>query len=497
MLDSAPMARTAVAYITSEIAPFAKTGGLADVSAALPAHLVRAGHDVRVFAPLYSAIDVDAYDFTPVPGAADVPLKMGDRTLAFSAYRARLPGTEVPVHFIHCPSLYDRAGLYTSDPDEPVRFGVLSRAAIECCQRMQWGPDIFHCHDWQTALVPLYLKSLYAWDRLFRNARTVLTIHNLGYQGTFPAATVHELSLDTAKAWFPREELEAGRVGFLRTGIVSADWLTTVSPTYAKEIRTEAYGMGLHELLQRREATTTGILNGVDTDLWNPRTDPHLASRYSAKSPWRKEKNKEALLADTRLPYAKGVPVIGMITRLAGQKGIALLEEPLPDLVARHDLRLVVLGSGEGRFERFFEDLARRFPAKVHFHAGFNARLAHRIEAGSDMFLMPSLYEPCGLNQMYSLIYGTIPIVRKTGGLADTVQLYDPADGTGNGIVFEHPTPQGVRWAVESALALHRQGEHWKRMMENGMAADFSWDAQGARYEELYERVKAPAQAGV
>lgn len=491
------MARTSVAYITSEIAPFAKTGGLADVSAALPAQLARAGHDVRVFVPLYSSIDVDAYDFAPLPGATDVPVRMGERTLAFSAYRARLPGTEVPVHFIHCPVLYDRAGLYTTDPDEPLRFGLLCRAAIECCQRMQWGPDIFHCHDWQAALVPVYLKSLYAWDQLFRRSRSVLTIHNLGYQGIFPATAVKELSLDAVKAWFHQDDLKAGRMGFLKTGILHADWLTTVSPTYANEIRTETYGMGLHELLQAREETTSGILNGVDTELWNPRTDPHLASRFSVKSLWRKEKNKEALLAETRLQYAKGVPVIGMITRLAGQKGIALLEEPLPDLLSRHDLRLVVLASGEGRWERFFEELTRRFAGKVFFHAGFNAPLAHRIEAGSDMFLMPSLYEPCGLNQMYSLIYGTVPIVRKTGGLADTVQLYDPKDGTGTGIVFEHPTPDGVRWAVEAAVSLYRQPEHWKRMVLNGMAADFSWDAQGRRYEELYERVRAPAHAGV
>ena len=491
------MAQRTVAYVTSEIAPFAKTGGLADVSAALPAYLGRAGHDVRVFAPLYSSIDVDAHDFAPLPGAMDVPLRMGSRTLVFTAYRARLPGTEVWVHFIHCPVLYDRSGLYTNDPDEAVRFGVLCRAAIECCQRMQWGPEVFHCHDWQTALVPLYLKSLYAWDGLFRSSRTVLTIHNLGYQGIFPATVLEDLSLEPLKSWVHQADLQAGRVGLLKTGILHADWLTTVSPTYAKEIRTETYGMGLHELLVAREGTTTGILNGVDTELWNPLTDPNLAARYSAKSLWRKEKNKEALLRDARLPYEKGVPVLGMITRLAGQKGIALVEEALPDLLAAHDLRLVVLGSGEGRWERFFDEMVRRFPDKVFFHAGFRTELSHRIEAGADMFLMPSLYEPCGLNQMYSLRYGTVPIVRRTGGLADTVQLFDPSDGTGNGIVFEHPTAQGVRWAVESALALYRQGALWKRMVLNGMAADFSWEAQGRRYEELYERVKAPAHAGV
>ncbi len=497
MLDSPPMAGRTVAYVTSEITPFAKTGGLADVSAALPGYLGRAGHDVRVFTPLYSSIDVDAHDLRPLPGAADVPVKLGRRTVAFTAYQAPLPGTGVPVTFIHCPALYDRTDVYTNDPDEHVRFVMLSRAAIECCQRMQWGPEIFHCHDWQTALVPLYLKTIYAWDRLFRRTRSILTIHNLGYQGLFPASAVEDTGLEVARGQLPADDLAAGRFGFLKTGIHWADWLTTVSPTYAAEIRTETYGMGLHELLERRRETLTGILNGVDTALWNPRTDPNLKARYSAKSLWRKEKNKEALLKEVGLPYGKGVPVLGMITRLAAQKGIALLEEPLPGILAANDLRLVVLANGEERWERFFEGLARRFPAKVHFHAGFGMELAHRIEAGSDMFLMPSLYEPCGLNQMYSLIYGTVPIVRKTGGLADTVQPFDPADGTGNGIVFEHPTPKGVRWAVESALALYRQPALWKRMALNGMSADFSWEAQGRQYVELYERVRASEHAGV
>ena len=489
-------ART-VAYVTSEIAPFAKTGGLADVSAALPACLARAGHDVRVFVPLYSAIDVDAYELEPLPGAQDVPVRAGKRTLVFSVYRTLLPGTEVPVHLVHCPALYDRPGLYTNDPDEHLRFLLLSRAAIETCQRMQWGPEIFHCHDWQTALIPIYLKTLYSWDRLFRSSRSILTIHNLGYQGLFPASILPDTGLDSVKQYLREESLQRGRFGFLEIGIVHADWLSTVSPTYAKEIRTEAHGMGLHELLEARKDTLTGILNGVDTHVWNPLTDPNIPFRYSAKSRWRKEKNKETLLGEIALPYSKGVPVIGMITRLAGQKGIDLLEQPLPDVLAKRDVRLVVLASGETRFERFFEALQRRFPTKVHFHRGFSTELAHRIEAGADMFLMPSRYEPCGLNQMYSLIYGTVPIVRKTGGLADTVQLWDPKDGTGNGIVFEHATPSGVRWAIEAALDLHQQDAEWKKIVANGMASDFSWDTQGRHYVELYDRVRAKEHAGV
>jgi starch synthase len=325
----------------------------------------------------------------------------------------------------------------------------------------------------------------------------VLTIHNLGYQGLFPSTVLADLGLESVKPYLPQETLKRGRIGFLETGIVHADWLTTVSPTYAREICTEAYGMGLHELLDRRKATLTGILNGVDTAVWNPRTDPHIPFRYSLKSRWRKEKDKEALLSELSLPYGKGVPLIGMISRLVAQKGVDLLEGPLPEILARRDVRLVALASGEARFERFFDELARRFPKKVHFHRGFRTELAHRIEAGADMFLMPSRYEPCGLNQMYSRIYGTVPIVRKTGGLADTVQQFDPADGTGNGIVFEHATTAGVRWAVETALELYGRPETWKKIVANAMAGEFSWDAQGERYLQLYDRVRAKEHAGV
>ncbi len=491
------MSRRNVAYVTSEIAPFAKTGGLADVSAALPAYLHRAGHDVRVFVPLYSAIDVDRFDFEPMLAAADVPVKVGGRTLSFSVYGAHLPDTKLPVYFIHCPSLYDRAGLYTNDADEPLRFALLSRAAIETCQRLGFSPDIFHCHDWQAALIPLYLKTLYAWDRLFRSTRSVLTIHNLGYQGVFSAKIVDELGLSSCTEYLHQDDLKKGRIGFLKTGLLHADWLTTVSPTYAREVCTEAFGFGLHEFLLARRETFTGILNGVDTTIWNPRTDPHLPFRYTVKSLWRKKKNKIALLEEVGLPSAGDPPVIAMITRLVGQKGIGLVEEPLAKLLSGRDVRLVVLASGETRYERYFEELEQRYPEKVHFHRGFMNELAHRIEAGADVFLMPSLYEPCGLNQMYSLIYGTVPIVRRTGGLADTVQLADPADGTGNGIVFEHPTPQATEWAIQAALDLLARPQVWRKIVANGMASDFSWERQGRLYEELYERVRAPEKAGV
>jgi starch synthase len=483
-----------VAFVTSEVRPFSKTGGLADVSAALPAWLRRQGHDVRVFTPLYSSIDVDAYEFEPVPEVSDVAVEMGERTHRFSLFRTVGAGSGVPVYFVHCPFLYDRPGLYTDDDDEPVRFALLSRAVLEACQRLQWSPDIFHCNDWQTGTLPLLLKTLYAWDRLFKESRAVFTIHNLGYAGVFPAAAVESCGLSLCRAQLDAEELQRGRFGFLRTALRYSDRITTVSPTYAKEIRTEPLGGSLAKLLERRADVLDGILNGVDTETWNPRTDPVLRFRYSAKSLWRKEKNKEVLLTELGLPYEKDVPVIGMISRLAYQKGIDLLDDVMPGLLETRDFRLAVLGSGESTYERLFVDLQRRFPEKVCFYRGYHTELAHWIEAGSDMFLMPSLYEPCGLNQMYSLLYGTLPIVRRTGGLADTVTLYDPETGEGNGIVFDHYTAEGARWAIEAALDLYADRKTWKTLMARGMEEDFSWDVRGPEYLRVYEQARASAR---
>ncbi|MBZ0268471.1 glycogen synthase, partial [bacterium] len=469
------MTRKTIAFATSEITPFAKTGGLADVSAALPAWLHRVGHDVRVFLPLYSGVEADPADLTPVPEVQDVPVDLGGATIRFSLFRTTLRGSGLPVHFVHCPALYDRDALYTEDPDEAIRFALLNRAVLESCQRMQWFPDILHCNDWQTGLLPLLLRTLYAWDAKFRGTRTVLTIHNLGYQGLFPAASVDAIGLGPVREYLDGDELHNGRVGFLRTGLTHVDAITTVSPTYAREIRTPIHGAGMHHLLQRRKDRIVGILNGVDTDVWNPSTDRQLAHRYSAKSMWRKAKNKEHLLQELGLSYDPRVPVVGMVTRLAYQKGIDLLEGVLPEALRDLDFSLVVLASGEERYERFFLALQHRYPKRVCFYRGYEPRLAHWIEAGSDLFLMPSRYEPCGLNQMYSLLYGTVPIVRNTGGLADTVELYDPITDEGNGIVFDHATTDGVRWALRAALDLYRDEALWSRLRVRGMAEDFSW----------------------
>ena len=478
--------RVNILYVTSEAAPFAKTGGLADVSAALPRYLRRAGHDVRVVMPLYSRVSADSAAFEVVH--RDLEIRLGAHRYQVAIVRGERPD-EAPFYFVHCPALYHRPAVYTNDPDEHLRFLVLARAALEACQRMGFSPDVIHCNDWQTALLPLILQTRYAWDRLFQRSRTLLAIHNLNYQGTFPAGILPDTGVSDSAHLFHQDQLHAGRLNFLLHGILYAQGICTVSPTYAHEIQTETYGAGLDPFLRSRSSTVVGILNGVDYDEWSPEADRHIPHRFSAQDLAGKALDKDALLARMRLPHVAGVPVIGIVSRLAGQKGFALLEGLMAPLLRRHAFQLVVLGGGERRFEAMFAGLANAFPRQVSFHRGFSNELAHLIEAGSDMFLMPSVYEPCGLNQMYSLRYGTVPIVHRTGGLADTVEPWSPASGRGTGIVFEHHDAAGLAWAIEAALGAYRDRAGWHRLMQNGMAQDFSWNVQGKLYEELYRRL--------
>ena len=484
-----------ICHITPELAPLAKVGGLADVLAALPREMLALGHEVQVYLPLYRRVRESGLALTPDPALRGLPLAFGRRTLEYSIVHARVPDSTLEVRLVDCPPLYDRPGVYTQDADEHLRFLALTRAAIECCQRTQWAPDVLHAHDWQTALAPLYLKTVYQWDRLFERTRTLLTIHNLGYQGTFDAGILPDLSLGEGARLLHQDDLKAGHIGFLKTGIAYADALTTVSPTYAQEIQGERLGMGLDGLLRQRTSALVGILNGVDTREWDPRTDRHLAARYSEKSLWRKEKNKEQLLQSLGLSYRKGAPVVGIVSRLSAQKGIELLDPTLPELLAGSDLRFVALGSGEPRLEQILRGIQARFPERACFYRGFSEELAHRIEGGVDLFLMPSLYEPCGLNQMYSMRYGTAPVVRATGGLADTVRHFDARTGEGTGFVFEHFTADGLRWALQVALATHADSIAWRRLQANAMGADFSWAHSAREYESLYRRVTSAVEA--
>ena len=481
-----------ILFATAEAAPFAKTGGLADVSAALPHALTALGHDVRVVLPLYPRVREHAPGLAPL----DVRLVLVTPRGAFECgiAHAKFPGTELDAWFVDCPALFARPSIYTQDADEHLRFAVLTRAAIELAQRWQWAPDIVHAHDWHTALMPLYLKTVYGWDRLFERTRSLLTIHNLGHQGVFSAEAAHDLGLGDGVKLLHQEDMKDGRINFLKTGLLHAERLSTVSPTYAREIQTESYGFGLHELLRARSGVLSGILNGIDEDVWNPRTDPHLAARYSDRSLYRKEKNKQALLESVGLSYSPDVPVLGIVTRLSHQKGIELLEGALPRVLASSEVRFVALGNGDPRYERFLRELAHAFPGRAVLWQGFHEKLAHMVEAGADVFLMPSLYEPCGLNQMYSQRYGTPPIVRNTGGLADTVTPYDPRTGEGTGFMFDHFTAQGLEWAIGLALDAWRDKKAWTRIQKAGMARHFGWSESAAKYVALYESM-LPAEA--
>jgi starch synthase len=476
-----------ICFAASEVAPLAKTGGLADVAAALPAELHRRGHDVRLFMPFYARVDTPDREFHHVDFIRDVEMQLGSRSYRFSARTTKLAGTDLALYLIDCPELFGRHDIYTSDDDEAQRFALFSRAVIECCQRMGWAPDLFHCNDWHTALIPLLLRTIYDWDTLFRSSRTLMTIHNIGYQGSFPGAVIDAIGLDQWRHLFDQEELRSDRVSFLRTGLIYGDVLSTVSPTYAREIQGAEYGLGLHDLLHARRDALVGILNGVDYEEWSPETDAFIPHRYSIDRLEGKAKNKTHLLQTLGLQDGARAPLLGIVSRLTPQKGFDLGFKVLPEVLASRDLRLVALGAGETRYEEFFEGLERRFPGRVCFHRGYNDELAHVIEGSADMLLMPSRYEPCGLNQMFSLKYGTIPIVRRTGGLADTVQPEGQPDGTG--FVFEHFTPDALRWALNRALDVYGDPRAWDRLVHNAMQRDFSWTSQAEHYLELYREM--------
>jgi starch synthase len=490
------MAALKLCLLSSEILPYAKTGGLADVAGALIQNLRLLGHEVHAFMPLYSAVRAAHRELQPVLGVQQVPLEIGDAEYRFSLQTASFPGTDVPMYFVDCPELYDRASFYTGDPDEHRRFLLFTRAALESCRRLGIAPDIFHCNDWHTALLPLYLKMLYASDPLLARSRSVLTIHNIGYQGIMPSAAAADLGVTAPESWLDPEDLTHGIINCLKIGLKFADQVTTVSPTYAHEISAGPLGMGMQATLRARGDRVVGILNGVDYRDWDPRHDPHLTAHFGPQDLRGKLANKQQLIAATHLDLAASRPLVGMVTRLAEQKGIDLLIDALPAMLQERDFGLLVLGSGDARYMAFFQGLAQRFASRVAFRTGYDESLAHLIEAGSDIFLMPSRYEPCGLNQMYSLRYGTIPIVRNTGGLADSVQHFDPASGVGTGCVFNDYDAAAVRWAIGTTLDWYGNPASWRRLMQNAMAQDFSWTRQILEYDALYRALLAASPLG-
>ncbi len=476
-----------VLFATSEAHPLAKTGGLGDVCGSLPPALRELGADMRLLLPAYPEAKRVAGSLRAV---AQVPLTISD--VPATLLEGVLPGSDVVLWLVdHAPAFAREGHPYLDAsgepwPDNAQRFAVFCDVALALARgrtHVAWRPDIVHCHDWQTGLVPALLAP--HDDR----PTTIFTIHNLAYQGLFPAETFTTLALPRA-LWSLHALEFYGQLSFIKGGLAFADRLTTVSPTYAREIQTPAFGSGLDGLLRERADRLTGILNGIDVAEWNPATDKHLAQRYSARSLARKKANKLALQQEMRLPGDPERPLIGMIGRLVEQKGFDLALGAWPDLAERQ-AQLVVLGGGESRFESAWRELQRRYPEQVAVHIGYNEALAHRIEAGADMFLMPSRFEPCGLNQMYSLRYGTPPIVRRVGGLADTVIDAAPetlADGTATGIVFDDATPAALALAVTRALTLYADKHNWRALALAGMRQDFSWRKSAQEYLALYER---------
>jgi starch synthase len=466
---------------SSEVVPFAKTGGLADVAGALPKALSTLGHDVKVVLPKYKMVNDKKFELFKI--YSEIKVQVADRIELADIYEGMIPGTDVVVYFIANDKYFGRDGLYQDKgvdyPDNCERFTFYSRAVMEFLKKTEWQPDIIHANDWQSALILMYAKTLYKNDPFYANVATVYSVHNMGYQGIFPA---QQLPI-TGLGWeyFNPDSLEFyGNIALTKAGFVYADVINTVSPQYSREIQTPEFGYGLEGLLRARANDVYGIVNGIDYELWNPLLDPFIVKKYSPRTISLKYENKAALQQKNGLPQTD-VPIIGIISRLADQKGFDILAEDMENIM-QMDLQIVLLGTGEPKYHELFLAMKKKYPNNIGLNLGFDAALAQLIYAGSDMFLMPSRYEPCGLGQLISYKYGTVPIVRKTGGLADTV-----IDGK-TGFVFEDYSASALHDAIKRAVAAYNNKKEWKRLVVNDMGLDYSWNASARKYVELYEK---------
>jgi starch synthase len=476
-----------IAFAASECVPFSKTGGLADVIGALPPALANLGHQVTVFLPRYKQTELD----NPKTVIPSITVPFDDR-YRFCSVVDGGKRAGVQFYFIDYPPFFHREGIYGTAlgdyHDNAERFALFSRAVLEAV-KILGAPDVLHCHDWQTALIPILLKTLYFEDPAFAGAPCVFTIHNLGYQGLFQPEILPLLMLP----WdlFTMSKMEFyGKVNFLKGAIEMADFITTVSRRYSQEIQTAEYGFGLEGVLRARAGTIAGILNAVDYVSWDPRTDPHIAAHYSAEDLSGKAKCKADLLQEFGIKQEAQLPVVGIVSRFVQQKGFDLIQQ-VADRLAMEDLILLVLGSGQRDYEDMFRRLNRQFPQKIAVKIAYDDTLAHKIEAGSDLYLMPSHYEPCGLNQIYSLRYGTVPVVRATGGLDDTVEQFDPTTGKGTGFKFREYSGEAMLEKLRQAIELYRSNpKAWQVLMRNGMAQDYSWTNSAREYVKVYERAR-------
>ncbi len=481
-----------ILFVSGEVVPFAKTGGLADVMGSLPQAVEDCGNEARIMMPKYGVINDRKFRLHDVLRLKDLPISVGERNDLLNVKVTALPSSKIQTYFLYNEGLFKRDGLYVSPTtkkdyqDNDERFIFFNRAVLETLKALGWKPDIIHCHDWMSGLIPAYLKLLYHEDPFFKNVKTVFTIHNLAYQGAFHKSALQKSKLPESE--FTPDGLEFyDSFNFMKIALVYADAITTVSEKYAEEIRTDdELACGLKGVLNKRKRDLYGILNGVDENVWNPEEDEFIEKNYNADDLAAKLENKKSLLKRLKLPYNEKTPVIGMISRLVDQKGFDLVIEAFDKLMSL-DVQLVLLGTGEKQYEDFFRKATNKYPDKVSATISFNDELAHQIEAGSDMFLMPSRYEPCGMNQMYSLKYGTVPIVRATGGLHDTVKAFKA--GKGNGFVFEKYTAGDMMKAIKDALETYKDQKAWAKLVQNGMATDVSWESSAEKYNALYHKL--------
>jgi starch synthase len=472
-----------VLFAVSECVPFVKTGGLADVAGALPKELKKLGTEVHVMLPNYSLISDEFKQSFQFKTSIEVPV--GSMNQYCGIYNMELDG--ITYHFIDNEYYFHRSSLYGQD-DDGERFSFFSKAVLECIPHLDFIPDVIHSHDWHTAMVNFLLKFQYRHQPMYAEIKTVFTIHNLQFQGIFPFEKISEL-LRLDSQYFNMEQLEFyGDVNFMKGGIVSSDIVTTVSPTYKEEIQFPYFGERLDGLLRKHSDKLVGIVNGIDDSVYNPRVDRDIAVSYDLDTIEGKQENKKVLQKHFGLPKKESTPIIAMVTRLTSQKGLDLVMHVFHEII-QDDVQFILLGSGDHHFENFFNQMTREYPDKVKVYIGFNEALAHQIYAGADLFLMPSQFEPCGLGQLIALQYGTIPIVRETGGLNDTVQSYDESTHIGNGFSFKNLNAHDLLHTVRRALDFYHQNENWSVLIQNAMTQDYSWLQSAKKYNEIYEEL--------
>jgi len=487
--------RFKIFFVSSEVAPFAKTGGLAEVSTALPRALKERGHDVRMIMPNYRSVNERKYTLRDVIRLKEFTVPADNQMLKANGKSAFLPDSKVQIYLLTYKSYFDRDGLYQNSagsdyPDNAERFIFFCRGCLETLKLLQWQPDIIHCNDWQTALIPVYLKTLYKDDPFFKDTAVLLTVHNLADQGIFDSAVVTKAGLPT-ELFYPGSDLEFyGKMNFLKAGLLAADFVSTVSQTYAEEIQHAEYGKGLEGIVKARKQRLAGILNGANYAEWDPASDRFIPRPYSADDLDPKIENKQELLKRVDLQFDAGTPVIGIISRLESDKGFDLLEQAFDDIMAL-GAQMIVLGMGDEKYHKMLSRFAKKYSRQLSAHLRFDNTLAHFIQAGADMLLMPSRCEPSGLTQLHALRYGTIPIVHATGGLAETVQNYDAKAESGTGFVFKKFESEDMIKTIERAIKTFRDKKRWQKLMKNAMKQDYSWKIAAEKYTKLYTRLAA------